>query len=523
MDVGEADYLVHEMLKGGYTEREIVFKYITLRQRVGDIYRQIYLADGRAQNADDVKAITGLTGTLIEKFDFLYTDNMVPALQRIKELAVEDLTLRINQEGLPEAEKKKLQERLRIMTTECDLTTEAGINKMIDFLLAQELGNLRSELMLAKVIQDEFHKIGIEVAQDDAESMGHSAFMGAVTREDLINWINTIKLVKDQMASLGVTVDDKKVMYTVDTWFGLGVTKPLMKETVSREDVEAAVDTQLARLVKELNLDKSPITREQRDAIVQKFIETNMQPSVMRLLVDEVIRLHRSLADARKSMEAREGLKDITTAPRAKYDIESLVSVRDLLVYVDEQNTNPNEHIGLMSIFRFDRDTFEKTKTRAITAMFKVQEDAVLMSLLKDVWYNRLSLPEKGRYNLYDWLKKNKVYSTLLFVASLLAVAILPILVYLSDRIKRIVRTVKDRMVPAGTAPEGKPVRTRPSIHIGKGWLAGFAGLAGLVLFIWKIGIPYIVPLMTSAPLLLVPFVVAAAITLIYGIARLIK
>ncbi|MFA5499444.1 MAG: PEP/pyruvate-binding domain-containing protein [Candidatus Omnitrophota bacterium] len=514
MDTGEADYLVQEMLKGGYTEREIVFKYITLRDRVGDIYRRIYLADGSPQTAEDVRAITGLTGTLIEKFDFLYTDNMVPALQRIKELAVEDLTLRVNQEGLPASQKTELEERLRIITTECDLTTEAGVNRMIDFLLAQELGNLRSEMELAKTVEDEFKRIGIDIARDDAESIGHAAFMGAVTREDLVNWVNTIKLVKDQMVSLGVSVSDKKIMYTVDTWFGLGVTKPLVKENVSRAEVEAAVDSQLARLVKELNLDESPITREQRDAIVKQFMEANMQPSMMRLLVDEVIRLHRALAEARRSMEARDGLRDLTAAPRAKYDIESFVSVKDLLVYVDEQNTNPSEHIGLMAIFGFERDTFEKKKTRAITAMFKTQEDIVLMSLLKDVWYNRLSALEKGRYNLYEWLKNNKVYSTLLFVGSLLAVVIIPLLAYLSESIRKAVRSVKDKVMPSGSSPEGKPVRPRPSIHISKGWVATFIGLAAFGLFVWKIAIPF----MVSTPILLVPFVVAAVITFLYGV-----
>src|SRR3989338_10203799 len=114
----------------------------------------------------------------------------------------------------------------------------------------------------------------------------------------------------------------------------------------------------------------------------------------------------------------------MTASPRSLFDILSYISVEQLLTYIDEQNTHPNEHIGLMDIFGHDRQKFEKEVVRPIIAMFKMGEDDLLINLpeINKVWLNSLSRIERIRFGIYSYLKEHGAVSKLLLGGSVLIV-----------------------------------------------------------------------------------------------------
>src|SRR3989338_6508829 len=194
--------------------------------------------------------------------------------------------------------------------------------------------------------------------------MAHNAFAGAFDKEDVMNWINVISVVEEQIAVIlalsevkgknlndGIVIDEslrQKVRYSVDTWFGLGVTKPVRKEVVDIGEANRVLNKELARLQA---LGMPAISEDQRANIMKRIEGGNIHPATIKLLVDEVIRLKAALEAVRVKDAAKDRLNDITKSPRSTFDILGDIAIRDMLAYVDEQNTDPNAHLGLIDIF----------------------------------------------------------------------------------------------------------------------------------------------------------------------------
>src|SRR3989338_8507297 len=201
--------------------------------------------------------------------------------------------------------------------------------------------------------------------------MAHNAFAGAFDKEDVMNWINVISVVEEQIAVIlalsevkgknlndGIVIDEslrQKVRYSVDTWFGLGVTKPVRKEVVDIGEANRILNKELARLQA---LGMPAISEDQRANIMKRIEGGNIHPAVLTLLVERVEKLQEEIKLAREKYAKKDKLSDMTAAPRALFDILSYISVEQLLTYIDEQNTHPNEHIGLMDIFGHDRQKY---------------------------------------------------------------------------------------------------------------------------------------------------------------------
>jgi hypothetical protein len=407
---GYISFLISVMEANGYSEDEVAFKYFAAQDIMAIIYETFYNG-GKAVTERERLMASGLARVVSDKLDFIYSGARDDVVKNIKIGLIRDLNDKLKEPGLPTSRIAEIRKSLKEAE---ELTAEK--------IFCQEILGMAKALDIAKYMKGQYRSMGASISDSEAHLIGHNAVTGVLNKKDIENWMATVNMISDSMKKMGITLDKKlieKIIYTADNWLELGVSRLPKLENYDQKDINRVVDD---NIIKELAARGIIVKDEDRTAIIRAITDKNIDPAVMVLLAEDAIRHEAEIKQAIIDDKNR-SVWGAERAPRLTYDLAERITLKDIFVYLDENNPYPDEHIGLSGIFKYEKDSLERQITSPITAMLKMREDELLKKIIpEDVRQKNWSVLEKARFRLYESMQENKNIVAALLVGAILMV-----------------------------------------------------------------------------------------------------
>ncbi|MDP2929707.1 MAG: hypothetical protein Q8O01_06595, partial [Candidatus Omnitrophota bacterium] len=471
----DAKNMVKMMAQTGHGEQEAIFIYGVTRKKVEDVYKAVYGKTKLSQQDKEVVAyISEKTGEKLAYMDSPRKEEMKNAarsakkdrLNKMLEETIRDLA-EAKKRG-NDTEENALSERVKSLSKSIGDADSWEFESQLDV----EVEGLKKTFEMAgkidKVLKD-FEKktdMKIEERENNSRIIAAEAFGGGLTMDDINDWLDTTILLLETAKSKNVSLPVDKAMYIVDSWFKLGIAESIMPETFEREKVEAAVRKNFNE--KEIG---EAINERELENILTVMERKRISPVIIEFLLERAKNMKNEIGEAIRK-EKEKSIFDRTKAPRSIYDLEQGITLKHLLTYLDDNlSFGIDNKIGLVDIFGYKRDFFEKVINRPINAMYNVREDEMLLKAVpKEVRQAGWSWIEKARHNSSEYMQNNETFFTNVLIRALLSIIALYAVAYFAlfrrGSVARRAPLVAPAIVPAPPAAGSTPAVTAPAATI---------------------------------------------------------
>jgi hypothetical protein len=367
---GELEFYIGRMQSEGYSEEEVLLRYVKLARRAAEV---LFPGKPLDRLTDEEKGVVGAhAGEAFRKF------------------------------GVPESRREALEKRIGLTVTDA---------------IERDFALLRERQELAKKIQSLFAARGRPLKEYEASSMAANIQGGGLEMKDVEGWVSLADVFRQKAQDLGIPLEGERwleALFWSDA-FKLGLARLPRSEIapprVDRSDLREAVLSQLKRVGADI-----PVTAV--DGIVDQMIQRKIHPARLRLLVDRLFETEQQIKEAKARDEAKSS-DDRTKTPRGTYDLNldtvfasqpsaQAANRLGLLLALDKSNSNQKIHIGLDRVFAelagFSvadfNDLVEKRLMRAVVTMQShMMRDRLYEWMPKNLWQRYLSDFELWRYN----------------------------------------------------------------------------------------------------------------------------
>ncbi|MFC2091464.1 hypothetical protein ACFLTD_01675 [Elusimicrobiota bacterium] len=249
----ELEFLLNKMIELGYTQEDVLFRFVELPSRVRVIYERV--TGKKVVTQEDWEFVSGLSGPVFDKWGF--TD--VSDRQQIAA-------------GLKATNKTPV--------------------KSVDEAIDADLVKLEKILVMAEKIEwmlDRAGRIYENEKRKKSEMMriAADAYDGAVTLEDLNEWIKVAGIIKTEAEALGVELSDKRAYFIADLLLRLGIAE-LFEEPSVKGKEKIQLKTDLIGMLDEnvFKIQKEPPWTHRAISVAPDWIENMIPESVITFLDD---------------------------------------------------------------------------------------------------------------------------------------------------------------------------------------------------------------------------------------------
>ncbi|MBP9865647.1 MAG: hypothetical protein KBC91_04500, partial [Candidatus Omnitrophica bacterium] len=395
--ISRVNILIDKMATEGLSEEEVLEHYVRLNRAIEQDYKKLFKRDLKAELLEDELGVTGYYAGPIARIAGLESTSPLraqyeAALRDGRRKTLETDIRRFKAEGETNPHASAWVDELQLELGQIDQMSLTSWKNL-------ELERLQIIFAMARHIQEKFKEVDVKLSDKEAQIMAYNAFAGSLHQKNIDDWVATIKQQVDlwletvkELKLANPELPLEEIMYYADQWLELHLADPLrVKDAGAKpEEREAnrnkrvkALRTEIFKLFKtRANL---TLTGAELDRLAGELDHRSVSLSSLAILIDKGIHMLQDINRIR-DFESKLPISDPLKAPQQSYHLSLPLELKDVLVYLDNLNTNPQAHVGLVGIFKYSSSKIEDIQI-PINAAYRLEMILRMkFSIPREIW-----------------------------------------------------------------------------------------------------------------------------------------